>query len=117
MLQSDFYNFEIIKKMTTKFPLFDSLNNMVSSENEVLTHQVQIDISQKIKKFEKNTQELVYALIKAYQITNPDTTQNTIPFEGKKLKSGLKFDMTKFPCKLQNILSKFVELHENRTDV
>lgn len=50
--------------MTTKFPLFDSLNNMVSSENEVLTHQVQIDISQKIKKFEKNTQELVYALIK-----------------------------------------------------
>ena len=99
--------------MTTKFPLFDSLNNMVSSENDVLTHQVQLDLSQKIKKFDKNTQELVYALIKAYQIANPDTTQHTIPFEGKKLKSGLKFDMTKFPSKLQNILSKFVELHEN----
>ena len=103
--------------MTTKFPLFDSLNNMVSSENDVLTHQVQLDLSQKIKKFDKNTQELVYALIKAYQITNPDTNQHTIPFEGKALKSGLKFDMTKFPNKLQNILAKFVELHENRTDV
>ena len=64
--------------MTTKFPLFDSLNNMVSSENDVLTHQVQLDLSQKIKKFDKNTQELVYALIKAYQITNPDTNQHTV---------------------------------------
>ena len=45
--------------MTTKFPLFDSLNNMVSSENEVFdSSEIQIDISQKIKKFEKNTQEL-----------------------------------------------------------
>lgn len=103
--------------MTTKFPLFDSINNMVSSKNDVLTHDIQLDLSQKIKKFDKNTQELVYALIKAYQITNPDTSQHTIPFEGKTLKSGLKFDMTKFPNKLQNILAKFVELHESRTDV
>jgi len=103
--------------MTTKFPLFDSINNMVSSKNDELTHDTQLDLSQKIKKFDKNTQELVYALIKAYQITNPDTNQHTIPFEGKALKSGLKFDMTKFPNKLQNILAKFVELHENRTDV
>jgi len=103
--------------MTTKFPLFDSLNNLVTNDVESLEPEIQLNLSQKIKKFDKNTQELVYALIKAYQITNPDTNQHTIPFEGKTLKSGIKFDMTKFPSKLQNILSKFVELHENRTDV
>ncbi len=61
--------------------------------------------------------ELIYALIKAYQIKNPEINQHTLPFDGKTLKSGLKFDMTKFPERLQNILAKFVELHENRTDV
>ena len=71
--------------MTTKFPLFDSINNMVSSKNDVLTHDIQLDLSQKIKKFDKNTQELVYALIKAYQITNPDTSQHTIPIMRTKI--------------------------------
>ena len=78
------------------------------------TDKFNTQISQKIKKFDKNAQELVYALIKAYQIKNPCTNQHTIPFEGKQLKSGLKFDMTKLPEHLQKIISKFVELHENR---
>ncbi len=100
--------------MTTRFPLYDSLINVVSVDEEPPNAEIQLEISQKIKKFDKNAQELVYALIKAYQIKNPCTNQHTIPFEGKQLKSGLKFDMTKLPEHLQKIISKFVELHENR---
>ena len=100
--------------MTTRFPLYDSLINVVSVDEEPPNAEIQLEISQKIKKFDKNAQELVYALIKAYQIKNPCTNQHTIPFEGKRLKSGLKFDMTKLPEHLQKIISKFVELHENR---
>jgi hypothetical protein len=103
--------------MTTKFPLYDSLNNLVSNEVVSLTPEIQLDLSQKIKKFDRDAHELIYALIKAYQIKNPEINQHTLPFDGKTLKSGLKFDMTKFPERLQNILAKFVELHENRTDV
>ena len=100
--------------MTTRFPLYDSLINVVSVDEDPPNAEIQLEISQKIKKFDKNAQELVYALIKAYQIKNPCTNQHTIPFEGKQLKSGLKFDMTKLPEHLQKIISKFVELHENR---
>ncbi len=100
--------------MTTRFPLYDSLINVVSVDEEPPNAEIQLEISQKIKKFDKNAQELVYALIKAYQIKNPCTNQHTIPFEGKQLKSGLKFDMSKLPEHLQKIISKFVELHENR---
>ena len=48
--------------MTTKFPLYDSLNNLVSNEVVSLTPEIQLALSQKIKKFARNAHELIYAL-------------------------------------------------------
>jgi len=99
--------------MTSKFPLFDSLNNIVSDDEDI-TMKEKTDIVKKIKLFDKQAHELIYSLIKAYQINNKDTCDNTIlPFNGKSLKSGLKFDLDVFPYRLQNIISKFVNMHEN----
>ena len=99
--------------MTNNFPLFNSINNIISSEKE-LNDQEKITLSLKIKTYDKHTQELVYALIKCYQINNSDNENYLLPYNGKKLKSGLKFNMSNFPNRLQNILWKFSEMHENK---
>ena len=100
--------------MTSKFPLYSTVINLVSPEKEGLSLEKQIQLAQKIKSFDKTTHELVYALIKAFQINNPETSLHTVPYEGKQLKTGLKFNISSFPDYLQNILDKFVELHEKR---
>ena len=99
--------------MTSKFPLYTSIKNITDFDEE-LTHQELVSVSQKIKKLDKNTHELVYALIKSYQIDNKENKAHMLPYESKQLKTGIKFNMNNIPKGLQNMLSKFLEMHEKR---
>ena len=99
--------------MTSKFPLYNSIKNITDFDNE-LSHQELVNVSQKIKKLDKNTHELVYALIKSYQIDNKENKAHMLPYESKQLKTGIKFDMNNIPKGLQNMLAKFLEMHEKR---
>ena len=99
--------------MTSKFPLYTSIKNITDFEKE-LSHQELVNVSQKIKKLDKNTHELVYALIKSYQIDNKENKAHMLPYESKQLKTGIKFDMNNIPKGLQNMLAKFLEMHEKR---
>lgn len=99
--------------MTSKFPLYTSIKNITDFDKE-LSHQELVNVSQKIKKLDKNTHELVYALIKSYQIDNKENKAHMLPYESKQLKTGIKFDMNNIPKGLQNMLAKFLEMHEKR---
>jgi hypothetical protein len=99
--------------MTSKFPLYTSIKNITDFDKE-LSHQELVNVSQKIKKLDKKTHELVYALIKSYQIDNKENKAHMLPYESKQLKTGIKFDMNNIPKGLQNMLAKFLEMHEKR---
>ncbi len=96
--------------MTSKFPLYASMANLVPQDPEELSTTEKKDLITKIKSFDRHTHELVYALIKAYGINENITTTN-LPFSSKSLKTGIKFDINNLPLKLQHILKKFATMH------
>ncbi len=96
--------------MNNKFPLYNSLKNRIAKDTPKLTAEGKIALAQKIKNFDKHAQELVYALIKAHSLSHENIVTG-LPYKGKILKSGPKFDLEELPCELQLILCKFSELH------
>ncbi|ADD94706.1 hypothetical protein [uncultured phage MedDCM-OCT-S09-C23] len=96
--------------MTSKFPLYASMENLVSDTVEELSVEDKKDLISKIKSFDRHAHELVYALIKAYGINENISTTN-LPFESKQLKTGIKFNIANFPPKLQHVLKKFATMH------
>ena len=50
-----------------------------------------------LKTFDRETSELVYALIKSFDVTSSNPTVVGLPFGGKQLKTGPKFDLDNFP--------------------
>jgi len=66
----------------------------------------------KIKSIDEKGSELIYALIRVFQMENSDDiTTFKLPYDGKYSKNDMKFDLNKLPNKLKQILYKFVKLH------
>tara|TARA_B100001769_G_C21681474_1_gene377393 strand:+ start:120 stop:422 length:303 start_codon:yes stop_codon:yes gene_type:complete len=97
--------------MTSTFPLYNSIKNITDFSKELQPKDL-LTVSHKIKKLDKSTHELIYALIKSYQIDNKQNKAHMLPYESKQLKTGVKFDMNNIPKELQCMLSKFLEMHE-----
>ena len=91
----------------SNFPLYESLK---------IKNDIPVDKSNFIKKFKKlsvDKHELIYALIKSYQLDNKiDILSSSLPFKGVKLRSKgkIKFNFISFPEKLQIILYHFILL-------
>ena len=64
-----------------------------------------------IKKLDKKGFELVYALIRVYHMNTGNPGSFIIPYKGRKLQEGIKFDLGSLPDKLQQILFLFVGRH------
>ncbi len=96
--------------MSISFPLLSSITSQLTEEEVNLSDKEKKVIIQTMKKFDKHKQELVYGLIKAYCIETKSQAIG-LPFEGKEMKTGPRFDWDKIPPKLQSILRKFVELN------
>jgi hypothetical protein len=65
-----------------------------------------------IKKIDDNTSELVYALIRVYQLENNENISTfTLPYDGKFIDNEIKFDLNELPNKLKHILLKFLKMH------
>jgi hypothetical protein len=61
---------------------------------------------------DKSGQELVYALIRMYQLENEEIAEiGKIPYLGKTEGSDVVFDLEKFPNKLKHLLFKFMNVH------
>jgi hypothetical protein len=71
---------------------------------------------QHITQLSTHEYELVYALIRTHQLyVDPQPPKTNIPYHGKQLKRGLKFQWDKLPCTLQQILILFIETHLQTT--
>jgi hypothetical protein len=88
-------------------PLYqDLIKNVTEVE---LTSEEKENIIKKIKKLDILGHELIYALIRCYQLEN-ETNYGT-PYDGKVIQKGLKFDLEKFPPQLKNLINSFIDIH------
>ena len=102
--------------MTSTFPLYDTLYNQVRQSNtmhpEITQSQKQLIISF-IDSSQEHIHELIYVLIRMYQLQHSDTQLFTLPYGAKQIKKGLKFNINKFPHTLTHIIHQFVITHTN----
>jgi len=93
------------------FPLYTSLKTITKNTTE-------IDGKKFIKMFKKidpKSHELIYALIRSFQMEkNIDVLNAALPFEGRQLKSGYRFNFDKLPLHLQHILYEFINRDLNK---
>lgn len=96
----------------SKFPLYDNLCQDIS-DTKLNTAQKKSFIK-RVEKIDKSGYELVYALIKMYQMENNEcSTSFTLPYNGKYNNNNneMTFDLDEIPGKLQQILYKFLSAH------
>jgi hypothetical protein len=90
------------------FPLYQDLVKNIE-ENKVITDEDKNDLIKKIKKVDENGHELIYALIRKYQLQNENGFG--LPYEGKMMKLGLKFDLENIPDNCIQLLILFCDKH------
>jgi hypothetical protein len=99
----------------SSFPIYDTLSENASQKD--LNAKQKDEFMDKIKTLDQQGYELVYALIRAFQMeNNDDKTTFKLPYKGKIIKTEtgeprLDFDLEKLPNKLKQILYKFVNIH------
>ena len=94
----------------SKFPLYDSLSKDI--KNRELTVAQKKDFVKKVSQLDQNGHELLYAVIRMYQVENKENnTCFALPYNGLFLDSDIKFDLENFPKKLKQILFKFIKIH------
>ena len=94
----------------SKFPLFDNLSKDIPTRDLLLAEKRLF--MKNIDEIDKNGSELIYALIRVYQIENKeDNTSFTLPYNGTYVDKNITFDLDKFPIKLKHILFKFLKVH------
>ena len=109
----------------SNFPLYNNFSKGISKKD--LTASQKGDFIKKIKTVDIFGSELLYALIKVYQLEHDKNTIK-LPYEGKRMKISMKFDLELFPKELKQILYKFLLSHvkkmqedalmkENRDDI
>lgn len=98
------------------FPLYSTLLKEVDTDikNKGIEPTSPISLVSKqfvmnhIKKIDKQNFEYIYCLILSYYIDTNKKNVQTIPYEGKQLKSGIKFNFEDLPNKLQRIIYTFI---------
>lgn len=94
------------------FPLYDSMMNKINDDDIIVDNDQKDNFISFIKTLDKENTELIYALIKKYDIEHGNSN-NLFPYGGKQLKSGYKFDFNSFPNDLQKILICFQKTIKN----
>ena len=95
-----------------KFPLYDSFIKQLDQnckESDLKTGHKE-ELIKNIKTIDKKGSELIYALIRTYQMHNSGN-MSEIPFDGIKKKENIKFDLENFPLELRHLIYKFVKMH------
>ena len=93
------------------FPLYDNLVSKLPSDIVIEDTDKQ-QLIQNINEY-NDTHELVFAVIRCYQINNSNNINNE-PFYSRylKTKNGYKFDINNIPDKLIKMLMDFYIIHE-----
>jgi hypothetical protein len=94
----------------SKFPLYDRLSSNTPSRD--LTMAQKMSFVKKIKKIDQNGYELMYALMRMYQLENEEENSSFIvPYNGVFQNNDIIFDINELPKKLRQILLKFLTVH------
>lgn len=95
----------------SKFPLYDNLSTDIIDKD--LTVSQKKSFLTKINKIDNNGHELIYALIRMYQLSKDDNHDIKIPYDGiiDNTNSDISFELNNFPKKLKQILFKFLKIH------
>ena len=96
-----------------KFPLFNNLLKNIPTRDLFLSEKR--TFMKNIEEIDTNGHELIYALIRVYQIEHKeDNTSFTLPYNGTYNDKNITFDLDHFPIKLKHILFKFLKVHLNK---
>lgn len=99
----------------SNFPFYDTM--IKDTKNSDLTVKQKNDFLQKITLIDKNGYELIYALIRVYEINNEDLPSSfKLPYSGKFVEKDIHFDLEKLPLKLRQVLYKFINVHIKKMD-
>jgi hypothetical protein len=110
----------------SKFPLYDSM--IKGTPKTDLTIKNKQEFSKLVQQMDTNGHELIYALIRMYQIENNDAVEVDIqsgnaqtgnaqtgnaklPYEGIFENGNVHFDLEKLPNKLKHLIFKFLNAH------
>lgn len=91
------------------FPLYQSLKKQCENEFKELNSDQKDKFLEFIKDIctaEDEREGIVLAMIRAYHLDN-DMNIEELPYGGKKLKGGIKYDFECLPSKLQYMLYTF----------
>ena len=90
----------------------------MSLEEKKTIKEEEITVKQKdkfiklVKDIDEYGSELIYALIRFYQLENSDDKSTfKLPYGGKFVKHDMKFDFNELPNNLKHILFKFIQIH------
>ena len=99
----------------SNFPLYDTLSNDIIDNPEDLSTKEKDEFLKMVKQIDSNGYEIIYVLIRVYQLENTeDKSTFKLPFGVKFIKDDIKFDFDELPNKLKHILYKFIHIH-NKT--
>ena len=98
------------------FPLYTQLMDELENPEEVLADTHKHFLTDNIKKMTEHEHELIYALIRMYQLHNNETTSCILPYTAKRMKKGIKFDIDNLPVTLQHLLLQFTHTHLKTTN-
>jgi hypothetical protein len=87
------------------FPLYGSLFNSTKERDE-LTKEEKDQLCERVKEMSDEQHATFYALIQAYHLDHNQHVDK-LPYGGKTLKAGTRFDVDCFPSELQKILYHF----------
>lgn len=94
------------------FPLFDTIYKMTESmSSTTVEYEDRISLGEEIKSLDKTAHEYIYAIIRTYQLEIDHDQFDHLPYTMKINKNGLKWEMSKMPTRLIQMIKKFVELH------
>lgn len=100
----------------TNFPLYDTLEKDIPDKN--LTGRQKSIFIKNMEKMDQYGYDNIYILIKVYYLQNSDEINEfVLPYGGvsvngnENTETDLRFDIDKFPNKLNQILYKFCQLH------
>jgi hypothetical protein len=94
----------------SNFPLYDNLIKDLPEEE--MTVKQKDKFIKLVKDIDEYGSELMYALIRFYQLENSDDKSTfKLPYGGKYIKHDMKFDFNELPNELKHILFKFIQIH------
>ena len=94
----------------SNLPIYEIL--LKETINEDLSTKEKDEFIKLVKNVDQNGFDILYSLIRIFQLeNNEDKSTFKIPYGGKFVKNDLNFNLNDLPCKLKQILYKFLLLH------